>query len=70
MKDDETTGIVLLLLIILFFLSGCVSIPVTREHWQDCKVTCAPMDVVEACVTYFKGPACKCTDGEIFFFGE
>jgi hypothetical protein len=48
------------LLSILFMLSGCATRPVNFQHWSECEFMCAPGFVTEACVTFFKGEACRC----------
>jgi len=56
---------------IMFILAGCMSSPVTNDHWDGCKKLCAPDRVAEACTSvYSEKMGCKCTSERLIFFTE
>lgn len=55
-------------LLLCLLLTGCVSDPVTWEHWMECEDFCADAMLVEACVKPWSGRGCLCDDGRIGFF--
>lgn len=54
---------------LIFLMSSCVS-PVTDDHWVDCAVVCLPMEVVEACNSFWKGKGCKCEGDEVIWLDD